>query len=199
MVFDQSELKQLLTYLGGIATAGGAFGTWYLRFRQGNTSRQKNQLDHHTKTLGQTVQLQTVELEYITKARQGLDGQHEKHLGLYEQELIRLRETNSKLEERSEVLQQRVITLESDSQSYQPVIRHLQDKVQQLKEEINNPRALDQELKRYQEVNSMLKQKAEFLQQQLNALEAKSYEHKANSQRTIRHLQAEIRQLRTNQ
>lgn len=175
MVFDQVELKQLLTYLGGFATAGGAFGTWYLRFRQGNTSRQKNQLDHHTKTLEQTVQLKTVELEYITKARQGLDGQYEKHLGLYEQELIRLRETNSKLEERFEVLQQRVITLESDAQSYQPVIRHLQDKVQQLKEEINNPRALDPELKRYRETNSRLKQKNEFLQQQLNALETESY------------------------
>jgi len=139
-----ADMERLLPYLGGLATAGGAFGTWYLKVRQQTSDRQKNLLDYHKVEKERDAQLQTVELEYIAKSRQDLETWFEKRLALYEQELEHCRATNSSLQKKNEALQEEVETLEAEvaklkkeARAYADmslqVISNLQNKVKQLK------------------------------------------------------------------
>jgi len=137
-------LENLLPYVGGLATAGGAFGTWYLRFRQQGNERQKNQLDYHKGEQERKMQLHAVELDYISKSRQDLESWFEKRLELYEQELNHYRERSSNLQQENEALQEEVDTLDAEveklkteakayAQTSLQVITSLQNKVKQLK------------------------------------------------------------------
>jgi len=137
-------LENLLPYFGGLATAGGAFGTWYLRFRQQGSDRQKNLLEYQKNEQERNSQLKAAELEYIAKSRQDLEAWFEKRLSLYEQELSHYRETNSKLQKKNEAMQEEIDTLEAEVETLKKeakvyadtsleVISSLQNKVKQLK------------------------------------------------------------------
>jgi len=137
-------LEHLIPYAGGLATAAGAFGTWYLKVRQQSTDRQKSLLEYQKSEKERDAQFQAVELEYITKSRKDLETWFEKRLALYEQELGHCREMNSNLQRRNEALQEEVDTLEAEVEKLKKeakayadmslqVISNLQNKVKQLK------------------------------------------------------------------
>lgn len=114
MTIDSVLIEKFLPYVGGLSTAAGAFGTWYIRFRQENTIRQKYQLDY-----------KTAELENIAEARHDLEGWSRKRLELSEQELARVQGINSELQERIEQLQHQ-------QEISDRLIHRLQDKVKKL-------------------------------------------------------------------
>lgn len=137
-------LENLLPYFGGLATAGGAFGTWYLKVRQQGSDRQKNLLEYQKNEQERNAQLKAAELEYIAKSRQDLEVWFEKRLSLYEQELEHYRTTNSSLQKKNETLQEEVDALEAEVEKLKKearayadmslqVISNLQNKVNQLK------------------------------------------------------------------